>query len=127
MSSPRVRPTFTAWTTARLMPLTGTTTRWRRCGRRISASVATRSSASWERYCRFTHTITPTMAGITIGAIHAPLGTFAIVMMIQTTAVITPPTRLSTARHLQPRVRSFTQWITMPDWLIEKDRKIPIE
>ena len=44
------RPKLTAWTTARLMPLTGTITRCSRCGPGRIPSSRTASSASWRSY-----------------------------------------------------------------------------
>ena len=45
-------PNITAWTTERLMPLTGITTRCSRCGRSNTRSSRTSSSAAWASYWR---------------------------------------------------------------------------
>ena len=59
-----VRPKLTAWTTARLMPLTGMTTRCSRCGPAITRSVAHVARAPGASYWRRMNSIIATRIGM---------------------------------------------------------------
>ena len=60
------RPTLTAWTTARLMPGTGTMTRSSRCGARTTRSGRDGELAARGAYWRLMNSIIATRIGITI-------------------------------------------------------------
>ena len=89
-----VRPKFTAWTTARLMPLTGMTTRCSRCGPAMTRSSRTCSSRAWSSYWRRMKSIIATRTGISTITSHAPSTNLTLVTTTATTAVATQPTAL---------------------------------
>jgi len=65
------------------------------------------------------------MMGSTSTTTQAPWVNFVVVMTTMTTKVVTAPLPLMTALSPQCRLRSFSQWRTMPVWESVKPRKTP--
>ena len=118
-------PNITAWTTARLMPLTGMITRCSRWGRSNTRSSRTASSFDCESYWRRMKSMMPTRVGIMITTRKAPSTNFTDVTTTAITPVSTAPTALIASRYRQPGSRVRSQWRTMPVCEIVKSMNTP--
>ena len=121
------RPTLTAWTTARLMPGTGITTRSSRCGASATKSRRIASSCRDAWYWRWMNSIIATRIGIRITTRYAPSTNLTLTTTTRTTAVRTAPNALTAARQTQPDSRTRRQWMTIPIWLSVKHTNTPTE
>ena len=119
-----VRPKITAWTTARLIPFTGMTTRCSRWGVGDHVVIADGQLGRLAAYWRWMNVISPTRTGIRTMTI-SDWGALAIVTTTATIAVSVQPNALIASRRRQPGGRSRRQCRIIPAWLIVKSMNTP--